>query len=318
MYWGKQSVTKIAKSDYVKDFCLLKCLFWEVEGCTKYLCKFVGVVKIVNICVIICINNTPFLFSYEFSLTCCKQVSPASERRVLEQQAYMLFYVRDRRNIVPRKPPTDVAQKENLKANANGNRTSSTFNHVLKEAVQNGPVEKRLSSATPAAVTRKDASNVVPSTVPIMKEVSLQKDNCLIKTECVVLKKDSVSENFSKVPLSNNPPDGLPVSKPKSIEALSQPSPSCNGDVPNFENTPKGKINDYNEKGKSKNDSSVSVATSPNFNDVQSSSTAKNVTDETSQKVRQCFLHMLPRFSFLLVGFSPCFILTYKSFYLAD
>lgn len=213
------------------------------------------------------------------------QVSPASERRVLEQQAYMLFYVRDRRNIVPRKPPTDVAQKENLKANANGNRTSSTFNHVLKEAVQNGPVEKRLSSATPAAVTRKDASNVVPSTVPIMKEVSLQKDNCLIKTECMVLKKDSVSENFSKVPLSNNPPEGLPVSKPKSIEALSQPAPSCNGDVPNFENTPKGKINDYNEKGKSMKDSSVSVATSPNFNDVQSSSTAKNVTDETSQKI---------------------------------
>lgn len=229
----------------------------------------------------------------------------------------MLFYVRDRRNIVPRKPPTDVAQKENLKASAHGNRTSSAFNHVLKEAVQNGPVEKWLSSATPAAVTRKDTSNV-PSTVPIMKEVSLQKDNCLIKTECVVLKKDSVSENFSKVPLSNNPPEGLPVSKPNSIEALSQPAPSCNGDVPNFENTLKGKINDYNEKGKSKKDSSVSVATSPNFNDVQSSSTAKSVTDETSQKVRQCFLHKLPRVSFLLVGFSPCFILTYKSFYLAD
>lgn len=51
---------KLHKSDNVKDFCLLKCLFWEVECCTKYLCKFVGGVKIVNICVIICINN--FLF----------------------------------------------------------------------------------------------------------------------------------------------------------------------------------------------------------------------------------------------------------------
>jgi ubiquitin carboxyl-terminal hydrolase 36/42 len=81
----------------------------------------------------------------------------------------MLFYVRDRRNIVPRKPPTDVAQKENLKANANGNRTSSTFNQGSKETVQNGPVgpvEKQLSSATPAAVIRKDASNGVPSMAP--------------------------------------------------------------------------------------------------------------------------------------------------------
>uniref|UniRef100_A0A2N9IA85 ABC transporter family G domain-containing protein n=1 Tax=Fagus sylvatica TaxID=28930 RepID=A0A2N9IA85_FAGSY len=54
------------------------------------------------------------------------QVAPTSEKRVLEQQAYMFFYVHDRRNIVPRKPPTDVAQKDNLKAKANGNRTSST------------------------------------------------------------------------------------------------------------------------------------------------------------------------------------------------
>jgi len=212
------------------------------------------------------------------------QVAPTSEKRVLEQQAYMLFYVRDRRNIVPRKPPTDVAQKENLKANANGNRTSSTFNQGSKETVQNGPVgpvEKQLSSATPAAVIRKDASNGVPSMAPLVKEASVQKDNGLSPWP----KKDSVSENFSKVPLSNNPQEGLPFSNPKLIEGLSPSAPSCNGDVPNFGSTAKGKIDDYNEKGKLKKDLRVSVATSPNFNDVQSSSTAKNVADETSRKI---------------------------------
>lgn len=102
------------------------------------------------------------------------QVSSASEKRVLEQQAYMLFYVRDRRNLVPRKTPTDLSQKENLTANANGNRTSSAFNQGLKETVKNGPVENQLSGATTAtAVTQKDASNVGPSMAPLMKEASV-------------------------------------------------------------------------------------------------------------------------------------------------
>ncbi len=204
----------------------------------------------------------------------------------------MFFYVHDRRNIVPRKPPTDVAQKDNLKAKANGNRTSSTFNQGSKETVQNGPVEKQLNSATPAAAIRKDASNGVPSMAPLVKEASVQKDNGLSPWP----KKDSVSENFSKAPLSNNPPEGLPVSNPKLIEGLSPSASSCNGDVPNFGSTAKGKIDDYNEKGKLKKDLRVSVAMSPSFNDAQSSSTAKNVTDETSHKVRWC----LP-FSLLLI-----------------
>uniref|UniRef100_A0A2N9H3W0 Uncharacterized protein n=1 Tax=Fagus sylvatica TaxID=28930 RepID=A0A2N9H3W0_FAGSY len=181
----------------------------------------------------------------------------------------------------PRKPPTDVAQKDNLKAKANGNRTSSTFNQGSKETVQNGPVEKQLNSATPAAAIRKDASNGVPSMAPLVKEASVQKDNGLSPWP----KKDSVSENFSKAPLSNNPPEGLPVSNPKLIEGLSPSASSCNGDVPNFGSTAKGKIDDYNEKGKLKKDLRVSVAMSPSFNDAQSSSTAKNVTDETSHKI---------------------------------
>ena len=68
----------------------------------------------------------------------------------------MLFYVCDRKNIVPRKTPTNLSQKDNLTTNANGNRTSSAFNQGLKETVKNGPVENQLSGATTAtAVTQK-------------------------------------------------------------------------------------------------------------------------------------------------------------------
>uniref|UniRef100_A0A2N9H053 Uncharacterized protein n=1 Tax=Fagus sylvatica TaxID=28930 RepID=A0A2N9H053_FAGSY len=124
---------------------------------------------------------------------------PRSEKRVLEQQAYMFFYVHDRRNIVPRKPPTDVAQKDNLKAKANGNRTSSTFNQGSKETVQNGPVEKQLSSATPAAAIRKDASNGVPSMAPLVKDQ-------FRKTWPVTMaEKGFCSENFSKAPFKQTP-----------------------------------------------------------------------------------------------------------------
>ena len=206
----------------------------------------------------------------------------------------MLFYVRDRRNIVPRKMPTDVAQKENFKATSNGNRTSSTFNQGLKETVKNGPVQNRLSGATSATdVTRKDTSNVGPSMAPLMKEAPVKKNNSLIMTECLVAKKDSVSEPFSKVPLSNNPQEGLPVTNIKSREGVSPSAPSGKGDAPNLENTPEGKISDDNENRSSKKDLRVSVATSPNFNDPQSSSTSKLVTDETSQKVSNISLDML-------------------------
>ncbi|KAL9326087.1 hypothetical protein ACSQ67_006732 [Phaseolus vulgaris] len=56
------------------------------------------------------------------------RVSHVSEREVLNQQAYMLFYVRDRKSIVPRKP-VDIAKKENVKSNVNGNKESSTSSH---------------------------------------------------------------------------------------------------------------------------------------------------------------------------------------------
>ncbi|XP_040997746.1 ubiquitin carboxyl-terminal hydrolase 23-like [Juglans microcarpa x Juglans regia] len=205
------------------------------------------------------------------------QVAPASEKRVLEQQAYMLFYVRDRR-----KSPTDVVQKENLRGNANGIRTSSTFNQDLKETVKTGPVENQLIGATSATVvTRKDASNICPPRTPLVKEASVQKNDCLIITECSVLGKGSVSEPLLEAPLLNTPLEVLPATDLNSREFLSISAPSGNG-ASDIGKTAEGIINDHKASGSS---SRASVSTSPNFSDPQSSSTAKLVTDETCQKV---------------------------------
>ncbi|KAB1211875.1 Ubiquitin carboxyl-terminal hydrolase 23 [Morella rubra] len=210
------------------------------------------------------------------------QVGPASEKRVLEQQAYMLFYVRDRKNIVPRKIPTDVARKENLKGNANGIRTSSVFNPGLKEIVKNSPLENRLSGTTSAAaVTGKDASNVGSPMVPLMKEASVQKNNCLIMPECSVPEKGFVLRPSSNAPLSKNTLNGLPVTDITSRECLSLTTQSANDGV---KKTANGIINDFKEPPRSKKDLIVSVSTSPNSNDPRSSSTSKLVTDVTSKK----------------------------------
>ena len=56
-------------------------------------------------------------------------------------------------------------QNKNLKANANGNRTFSTFKQGLKMTVQNGPVEERLHSATSAVVT-------------LMRDALVKNNNC--------------------------------------------------------------------------------------------------------------------------------------------
>ncbi|XP_042961801.1 ubiquitin carboxyl-terminal hydrolase 23-like isoform X2 [Carya illinoinensis] len=217
------------------------------------------------------------------------QVAQASEKRVLEQQAYMLFYVRDRR-----KSSTDVFQKENLRGNANGIRTSSTFNQDLKEMVKTSPVENRLSGATSATVvTRNDASNICPPRMPLLKEASVQKSDCLIMTECSVLGKGSVSEPLLKAPLLNTPLEVLPATDLNSREFLSISAPSGNGVAPDIGKTAGGIINNQKVSRSSSKDSRASVSTSPNFSDPQSSSTAKLVTDETCQKIN-LFLHVAP------------------------
>ncbi|PON92273.1 Ubiquitinyl hydrolase [Trema orientale] len=192
------------------------------------------------------------------------RVVQVSEKTVLEQKAYMLFYVRDRRNVIPKKP-IDVSLKENIKANENRAKTCSTPNQVLSRPVQNGSVEVRSNSvASSATVTQKDLLNVGPPKISSLNEGLDQP-----KSE----PKD-LSERF---PLLT-----------KNSEQCLKPSdfPTKNVDACKLETgttTAAANTNDLNEKSSHK-DFSVSVVTSPNLEENQSSAPTKHITNKISQE----------------------------------
>lgn len=65
------------------------------------------------------------------------QVVQVSERKVLEQKAYMLFYVRDKKSPVPKKS-VDVARNDNVITNGIGNKIYSNHSQRFKDTAQNG------------------------------------------------------------------------------------------------------------------------------------------------------------------------------------
>ncbi|XP_055822902.1 ubiquitin carboxyl-terminal hydrolase 23 isoform X2 [Solanum dulcamara] len=65
------------------------------------------------------------------------QVVQVSERKVLEQKAYMLFYVRDKKSPVPKKL-VDVARNDNVITNGIGNKIYSNHSQRFKDTAQNG------------------------------------------------------------------------------------------------------------------------------------------------------------------------------------
>ena len=202
------------------------------------------------------------------------QVSPVSEKRVLEQKAYMLFYVRDRSNIVPRKP-SNVALKENIKANERGTNVSSALNQVLKKPVQNGSIEVRSSSVASAAVVQKDVLSAVLSGKPISNERLNQP-----KSE------QSIMASQLKDPSERLPPPKTPGQCLKTTEPPSNNSVSSNlgiGAATNATN-----VNELNEKGSSDKNSSVSVVGSSKFEEIQSSESAKIVINRSSTEVSRC------------------------------
>ncbi|OVA10645.1 Ubiquitin carboxyl-terminal hydrolases family 2 [Macleaya cordata] len=81
------------------------------------------------------------------------RVVQVSERTVLEQKAYMLFYVRDKRNLAPKKP-NNAVRKDNLIPSGIGNRGNFVSTASLKETVQNGPSVKQ-ASLTETKITHK-------------------------------------------------------------------------------------------------------------------------------------------------------------------
>ncbi|XP_038889715.1 ubiquitin carboxyl-terminal hydrolase 23 isoform X2 [Benincasa hispida] len=115
------------------------------------------------------------------------RVSHVGDRTVYEQQAYMLFYVRDRRKVVPKKP-VDVALKENMRTSTNLNRTDSIVNRDLKDnRVQNCTFEKKLNEPINDGLIKesKDSSNEGPSKT-ISNKPSVQIETELASKGCLV------------------------------------------------------------------------------------------------------------------------------------
>ncbi|MBA0764469.1 hypothetical protein Gotri_013818 [Gossypium trilobum] len=209
------------------------------------------------------------------------RVVQVSERTVLEQKAYMLFYVRDRRNTAPRKA-TGILQRDNLKANVNGR---SVLNQNLKEHMQTCSVGKKLSaSGTCAAMTPKVTVNGDLSKETIMKEVpSLQNH---VMAEGSVLK-ESIFPPFN-VPSKDSSEAGS--SNLVQGEDLQPSACSVGGNLgssktENSTVTTGGKDSDCNERGNTKGGFEIPVTLSPNCGGFQNSGTAKIASKETLQKI---------------------------------
>ncbi|XP_042508101.1 ubiquitin carboxyl-terminal hydrolase 23 [Macadamia integrifolia] len=140
------------------------------------------------------------------------RVVQVSERTVLEQKAYMLFYVRDRRSLVPKKP-VDGFHKENMVSNIIENREWPNSAFSLKETVQNVLIEKRSCGMDYSGTAfQRDALNGSAVKGPFLKESSV-KSNGLVVPEGLVVSKDCEMP-LSKENLSKNPMKGLSVSNP--------------------------------------------------------------------------------------------------------
>ncbi|KAL6539324.1 hypothetical protein OROHE_011095 [Orobanche hederae] len=126
------------------------------------------------------------------------QVFQVNERRVLEQKAYMLFYVRDRKNFVTKKP-VDFIPKENMVTNPFGNTAYAKLNQQLKEKIQSGTVEKKIDEPSSATtLSERDAQKESPH-----RKIPIQNGNGTI-VDNLGHKRDLQSEHSSVVPLSKD------------------------------------------------------------------------------------------------------------------
>ncbi|XP_027154171.1 ubiquitin carboxyl-terminal hydrolase 23-like [Coffea eugenioides] len=152
------------------------------------------------------------------------QVVQVSERRVLEQKAYMLFYVRDRMYSTPKKV-VDAIHKESMVINTFGRKTYPNLNQGLKENIMNGAVGGKLNDSFSATAAQKDVMNSNIISQNQMKKDPAQKINGPTAPEEACLKKDQPAENSLKVP----PVDRLPTSNINGGDCLVQSLPSSSG-----------------------------------------------------------------------------------------
>ncbi|XP_068658973.1 ubiquitin carboxyl-terminal hydrolase 23-like [Aristolochia californica] len=129
------------------------------------------------------------------------RVVQVSEKRVLEQQAYMLFYARERRNPAPKKTTLDVACSGNLATSAAVNK--SVFN--FKEDIQNGQMERKVTvpalfnGLTSASLAQSMATVEISRNDSLTKEAVLQSNRHVIR-ESTTFRSPMVDKLLKDVP----------------------------------------------------------------------------------------------------------------------
>uniref|UniRef100_A0A1D1Z2Z0 Ubiquitin carboxyl-terminal hydrolase 23 n=1 Tax=Anthurium amnicola TaxID=1678845 RepID=A0A1D1Z2Z0_9ARAE len=142
------------------------------------------------------------------------QVFQVSEKTVLQQKAYMLFYVRNVRSSAPKRALGAVC-KENRPANASGNKKLPVYCLDSKKAVQDCPRESRAKQSDAISKT-----NTCPLGVSMpLKDISSEK-SLLKKTS---LSSDLLSKDAHKPVLSE---DYYIVCSSSKIYSMKEPSPT--------------------------------------------------------------------------------------------
>lgn len=125
------------------------------------------------------------------------QVVQVSERKVLEQKAYMLFYYRDNRNIGSKKSD----YKENVTTNAMGRTMSSSVKKESFEAIQSAQTNTILDNkASSVAVAQRDSINAALSLKNLDKDCPSEVVSGLTTAQHPTPKKDPLFGLSSRLP----------------------------------------------------------------------------------------------------------------------
>ncbi|KAJ4840957.1 hypothetical protein Tsubulata_018151 [Turnera subulata] len=174
------------------------------------------------------------------------QVRQVSEKQVLEQKAYMLFYVRDRKNTAPRKS-VDVVQKENTKAMVSNNIANVAGKQFSSGSIANSSsiqysvtaIQKDATTIVSpmdavttvnqkdagTAVKQKDAATIVNQKEIPLKDTALQQNNVMSLPGCLVPKVEPPVDNSVKVPLLKDPIKEQTLPSKHVGEGLQPPAP---------------------------------------------------------------------------------------------
>ncbi|CAI8611381.1 unnamed protein product [Vicia faba] len=189
------------------------------------------------------------------------RVKHTSEREVLNQQAYMLFYVRDRKSVAPRKPDV-IAKEENVTTNVIGNRCSSTSNYALND-YPNGQVENKLcGNAFLAAENQKFLINADSPKVSSEIDAQVQQKDSDSLVENLMNSETPVSELTSKEHTqktsSDEPSDAPAADRPNlfnenAILKACEDSPVIETTMSNPQNFPGRHTSDKTSQSQEKN-----------------------------------------------------------------